>query len=451
MALIRSLSSRLSATVGRRLQHEALWLLTGHAISLLAGLISIRLFTELAPQTVYGSANLILGMLTLGMQSLLGPITQTQVRYHSQYKLSGAADAYTWAISKLALSGATIVAIGMTGLLCLWPALRLGSNSTVIGWLAIWIGVSAWRGVAIGRIQAERQQQRYASWIGVEAIMLTVATGGILWFWPSVEGYISGQVLGIALPACCFARQPRSASQFGKVNNASANDVAKVQRMVWVQVTTYGFPFATFALLGWLSSLSDRYILAFNLDLAAVGQYVAAFGIASRLPSVVGGLMNDLFRPVLFEAANRGDIARGDRIFTIWIVCLSAAVAGLLIVLYVGGEFVADLLLAEGYRAQAGAIMGWIAAGFGCVALAQVVENRLLSFDASRILIWTKLSGAASNFIVALLVVPGLGVIGAALANATGQATMLLATVIAYRAVSKKVRNNRRERKEERL
>lgn len=411
--------------------------MVGHGISVLTGLVSIRLFTELAPQSVFGSANLILGMLTLGMHSLLAPITQTQIRYHSQYRETGNGKTYTRAILKFAICAAAIVMLVMAGLLSFWPALRLGSGLAIIGWLVAWVAISVWRGVSINRVQAERKQRRYSLWIGTEAILLMTATGAMLWVWPTVEGYIAGQLLGTALPALWFGRNSQGAIVQAKGSPSSVLGTLEVGRAAWLQVTKYGLPFVPFALLGWMSNLSDRYVLAANLDTNAVGQYVAAFSIASRLPSLVGGLMNDLFRPALFEAANRGDAVRGNRLFAAWMMGLGATVIALVFALYLSGELVARILLAESYRTNAATVMCWIATGYGCTVLAQVVENRLLSFGASQILIWTKLGGALANLTAAMILIPSFGVIGASQANAAGQAIMLFATLCAYFSIGR--------------
>ncbi len=114
-------------------------------------------------------------------------------------------------------------------------------------------------------------------------------TGGMLALWPTVEGFIAGQVMGLAIPTAIFGLPFLDAARC-----RSRPGSARLQPAAWRQIVNYGLAFVPFALLGWLSNLADRYILVAYLDAAAVGQYVAAFAIGSRLPTLVGGLMNDL-------------------------------------------------------------------------------------------------------------------------------------------------------------
>src|SRR6185503_16170867 len=105
--------------------------------------------------SVFGAANLLLGLLTLGMHTFLAPITQTQIRYHSAYNDAGDGDVYTWLIARLAAGAAAAIIVLVCTILLLWPGARGGAGLAVIGWLAAWVAVSAWRGVLINRAQAE--------------------------------------------------------------------------------------------------------------------------------------------------------------------------------------------------------------------------------------------------------------------------------------------------------
>lgn len=435
----KNLSKRLINLKDKRLMRDGLWLMIAYGVSALAGLGSVRLFTELASHEVFGAANLILGILTLAMHVVVAPITQTQLRYHSSYLESGSAEQYHREIIRLAAAASICVIVIISIIFLLRPQLRYGAEVSIIGLFAIWVAVSTLRNVMINRVQAERRQQVYALWIGAEAILLMIFTGSSLWLWPTVQGYIIGQILAILFSTACFLVGGYIYLRGKKFRlNELQPDESQIKTSAWVQVKKYGMPFVPFALLGWMSTLADRYVLAANLDTQSVGQYVASYAIASRIPSLVGALMSDTFRPALFESANRGDADHTSLLFIKWLTLLSGAVIGLILLLYLSADFVAQLLLAEPYRANAPAIMCWIAAGCSCTVLAQAVENRLLSFGASQALIWTKISSAVANVSAAWILIPSFGIIGAAKANAVGQATALISTIIILGIISTK-------------
>jgi O-antigen/teichoic acid export membrane protein len=83
-------------------------------------------------------------------------------------------------------------------------------------------------------------------------------------------------------------------------------------------------------------------------------------------------------------------------------------------------DMLANMLLADSYREGATEIMHWIATGYSALALAQIVENRVLSFGKSYALIWSKLLGDTSNICIAIVAIPAFGVKGATYASAIG-------------------------------
>lgn len=419
------LSHWWKARFRERLVRDGIWLAMGHAIVIASGLVSLRLYTELARPDVFGGANLILGALTLGMQSVLSPITQTQLRFHSAYREAGLAELYTRTIGRFASISVLILWILTAVTAFFWRL--IADRSEVFVWLCLWILVSAYRAVLINRVQAERRQLRYAAWVATEAILAMLLTASALLIWPSVAGYVAGQVAAIGLAVLCFSYRAFSDSD---PKQGQPSDVRETNRSARRQIIDYGLPFFPFALLGWLSNLADRYVLASVLDAAAVGQYVAAFGIASRLPSLIGALMTDIFRPALFEAQNAGDTRRANRLLAVWLVALALLILALLAALSAFGHLIIALLLAPSYQAGAKIVIVWIAAGYGFAVFSQVLENYLLSLGRSRLLLWTKIFGAVPNLGMAITFIPMFGTLGAAYANALGQFTMLVATTI---------------------
>jgi O-antigen/teichoic acid export membrane protein len=408
---------------GKRILRDGLWIGAGHATTVLAGIISIRIFTELAPASVFGGANLMLGMLSLGMSAALAPLAQTQIRYFMTHEQSGNGANYTRLIARYACLAAVILATISSAALLLWPMLRAGASLWIIAFVALWAVATAARAVLIGPVQAERRMQRYAAWISTEAVLLLTCTALALSLHPSIEAFIGGQAAAIALTVLMFGRLPRQVRHDAQILNMTAEARAQIVR--------YGLPFLPFAILGFIYGQTDRFILAATLDTAAVGTYVAAFAIASRIPSVTGGIMTDIFRPILFEAETVGDFARGQKIFRVWVGVMAGVSLTVAAGVYVFGNILAQLLLAEPYRSGAREIMALVALGFGFNSIAQVLENRLLSFGASSVLIWTKLAGGIANVACALVFIPLLGGLGASLANALGHAGLLVAAAVA--------------------
>ena len=425
MAILTELRQRAVAALGRRMVRDGMWITAGHVTVILCGIVALRIITELAPAAVFGGASLLLGMMTLALGAGLLPLSQTQVRYHLQHLKAGDGGAYNQLIAGYAAVLAAFFSLAVIAVLLIWPALRAGASIWVVGLIAPWALATAARAVLITPVHAERRMRRYAAWIATEAVLLMACTAIALIVDPSIEAFIAGQTIAISIATLAFGRLPP------KDERQSAGH-AEMAREARAQIVRYGLPFLPLSVLGFAYSQGDRYVLAATLDTAAVGLYAAAFTIANRMATMVGGIMTDVFRPILFEAESNGALDRGRQIFRIWIVAILVAMAGLLIGILIFGDLIAVLFLAPDYRAGARDVICLIALGYGVNMVTQVVENRLLSFGVSSKLIWTKLAGGAANIALALVFIPLFGVIGAAIANGLGQVVMLGAVILAW-------------------
>jgi O-antigen/teichoic acid export membrane protein len=200
-------------------------------------------------------------------------------------------------------------------------------------------------------------------------------------------------------------------------------------------VRTYGLPFAILSVLSWIGNLSERYVLAGALGVAAVGIYAASFGIASRAQLLLGGIGVTAFRPALFEAESNGDSARGRLLYRSWMMATAAFSGAVVLFFWFLAPLIAHYLLAEEYRVGVQSLMTWVAAGYAFQNVNQVVENRIMSLGNSTKLIRPMIIGASGNLILALLLIPIVGLTGAAMASATSFLLQLFATLWSLRAL----------------
>lgn len=400
-------------------------LAAGYAVASIIGLVGIRVLTELVPPPVFGEANLWLGVVALWGNIFLTPFTSTQVKYHTEYRKSELAEAFTAQISKWTIAAA--LASGVIGIwayaLVNWAVDRSINLALLLVLLAI-LTTNAIRNLRLNRLNAERHQGRYAAWLACEAVLAIVVTALCLWFSPTLVSFLVGQWAGIGLGLLVFGFMFYPPGAAGKTTALGAPQ----QRTVRERVRRYGMPFAAFSVLGWLSHQADRYVLAAFASLAPVGLYAAAFSLGSRPMLLASGVLGDLLRPVLFDAENLGDRKKSERVFMVWLA--SNATVGLLIVAgyWLLGEWIISLLLAEEYRSGAHAILMWVSVAYTLYGLTQVFENRMFSVGASRTLLIPQIAGAAGNILFALVLVPWQGVVGAAQANALSFGIQLLFT-----------------------
>ncbi len=399
--------------------------MAGYAVVTVAGLIGIRVLTELAPAHVFGEANLWLGVVALWGSIFLTPFTSTQVKYHTEYREKGMAAAFTarilkWTVVVAFASGAIgVLAYGLLN----WIINDQVNLVLLFVALAI-LAANAVRNVRIGRLNAERRQGSYAGWLAGESVLVIAVTAACLWFYPSLASFLTGQLVGICLALLIFGGilYPRNASGETILSTQQRKEFSE-------RVRHYGLPFIPLSVLGWLSHQADRYVLAALAGPASVGLYVAAFSLGSRPILMANGMLSDLLRPVLFEAENRNDKHKSRYIFLIWLASVIGiglfGIAGYWIL----GQWVISVLLAEEYRSGAHTILMWIGVAYTLYGLILVIENRILGAGESRRLMITQAAGAIGNILFALLLVPQQGMLGAAEASAISFGIQLLLTM----------------------
>lgn len=402
-------------------------IISGHVATALIGIASLRLLTGLAPNYVFGEANLIMTFLVVLSQLTTSPFSATILRYQMDASARNVgdqfyADAIAWSVAaSIALSAAVVFAYFLST--------RLGDAlpSWALAATGAWVVASAVKSIATSRLHAERRQFAFATYAVLEATLLAGCTAGALAVAASSSMYLLGQTVAVVAVTTVVIFTAPWPPLHGIRWPSTRGDFFK-------DVLAYGIHFAPLAVFGFLANIGDRYVLGYLLGPAAVGQYVAAFAISSRGLTMTNSALNDYFRPMLFDAENRSDGEATKRIFQSWIAA-SACIGGSAIVFIATlGSTIVYFLLADGYRLGAVEIMMWVAFAFTINGITQIIENRLLAFGASRKLIIPIIVGGAANVLFSIVLISMNGVVGAAQATCASFAIQGIATAFILRA-----------------
>jgi O-antigen/teichoic acid export membrane protein len=189
----------------------------------------------------------------------------------------------------------------------------------------------------------------------------------------------------------------------------------------------YGVPASAAASGVWLLLLVDRYLLAVLKDTAAVGVYSVGNVIGDRAVALPTFAFFVAARPLLvraFEQGGRSELERMMREYTRVMLLLGAAAVAAAAA--AASTVVPVLAGPTSYDAAVG-VVPIVALGSFILALALIGNTSLVIARRTRPLIYAALIGLAVNVGANLVLIPWLGIKGAAIATPIGNASFLLA------------------------
>lgn len=228
-----------------------------------------------------------------------------------------------------------------------------------------------------------------------------------------LRGYILAQVLSagvvlILLVWACYRLTPSGAwFSLGSIPSPP------------VEMFSFASAAFTMDVMGFLYSQTDKIILGFYLDARSVGIYAMAATIVAFLPIMLQSV-NQIFSPTIADLHARGEMAMINRLFqalTKWTLSLTVPLAAVVII------FSRVMMRIFGHDFEA----GWVVLVIGAVgqlvncAVGSVGYLLLMSGHEKK-LVKIQLVMALVTVSSCLLLVPGWGVAGAAIAAALGNA-----------------------------
>lgn len=240
---------------------------------------------------------------------------------------------------------------------------------------------------------------------------------------------------GAASPLLGLALAPLLVLPFilpGELRQSTGGTVDRVRLKAYA---AYGYPIAASLTLAIVLASTDRFLLAAFMDAAAVGAYHASYSLANRTLDVMFIWLGAAGAPAMVMALERGGrealretaLVQGS---TLILIGLPAAV-GLSLV----ARPMAELMIGQDLRAAATIVTPWIAASaFLSGMIAYYFGFGFTLGKKTGLLLVTMAIPALSNVALNLVLIPQLGVLGAAVATALSFAIGLIACVLISRS-----------------
>ncbi len=193
---------------------------------------------------------------------------------------------------------------------------------------------------------------------------------------------------------------------------------------LWKRTTRLALPAHFSAVMAYLNYRVDQFFVAAFLPPDQLAYYVIAVGLAERLWIVTGAVSNPLL-PHLTNSPDRDPALAA--VVARHVLAWTAAAALVVLVL---ADVVVPLLYSSAY-AQAVAPFRWLLLGMVTLSVGKILVGELLAREKIMYTIWASIATVATNVVGNLVLIPRLGISGAAIAS-TISYTLLSAIVIWY-------------------
>ena len=251
-----------------------------------------------------------------------------------------------------------------------------------------------------------------ALYIAFNVLFLTVFCWGVM-------GYLLSTVVADCLSALFLICRERLWRQFRPVPSAA----------LWRQMLAYCVPLIPTAVFWWIMGVSDRYLVKWFVGSDANGIYAVAYKIPTILTSLATVFMDAWKLSAIAESGDRWAQARfyarvWDAFFSAVCLCVGGIIAF--------SPLLIRLLVAESYY-DAWRYIPILTLSMIAAAFSNFMGSVYVVTKKSTASLWTSLAGAAANIALDLLLIPRIGVQGAAAAMFLGCLLVFLMRTVSVR------------------
>lgn len=409
---------------GWKLFKELKWAFGGKILAALGVLIGVRGLTEVVSKDVYGKVSLLVGIMALATDIFAAPLLQAAYRFYPEVLLSGNIHSFYRTIFNVLKR---LIAIVVVLILAGGAVYTRFSTLSFLAFLVLagLVVVSIIRAFKFSFLVSAHRQKSCAIWEVSEsfskpflAILMVLLLGRKSQF--VLLGYFVA-ILGVIL---CFRYLSRNLEGID-----TSKELFTPDKKLLKDIRRYAIPMIPLALVTWIISLSDRYIIGGFLGTEKVGIYAASYGLISIPFLLTGSAMTQVLRPHYFDVVSSGQKNLSRKLFILWffVVFFISALGGTVVFFF--RHWIARFFLAEEYRSGA-LLMPWIAAGIGFQIMGHVYNFRLMAEKWTHFILLSYSIGAAISIITVYYMVRQFGLVGAAIACPVYYLSVLLCMMV---------------------
>lgn len=189
----------------------------------------------------------------------------------------------------------------------------------------------------------------------------------------------------------------------------------------------YSLPFLPLIWLLWINNSSDRYFIGYFMDVRDVGIYSVCYSISYFVINIISGPIHLVFLPIITRLWNNSNRELSARLinnlikytlfFTIPNAVFFFVVSKSIISIFASPDFVSGNIT-----------IPFILLAYTCYVTANCIEPIVYLLNKSSSLIWVYLVCASINIILNLILIPRIGILGAAISTMCSFTIQLLIT-----------------------
>ncbi len=395
----------------------------GMLVKPVIGLLSLTVFTRIFSTTEYGLLMLITTTVTFINTVLFSCVNQSAIRYLPKYE----GKERDQLISTSLIS---IIALALFVLFLVFTVSKLFCcyfNETLLDllyWIPFLICTEAGFNFLMAVIRAERRAARYSTnYILVSIGKLAISLMLIYFTDITIKYVFLGSIIA---NGAIFILELNKLKYNYKLNIKYFS--VKVLKLIW----SYGLPIVGIATANQIISVSDRYFIEIFMDASHVGIYSASYSLSEMsIFMFINILMMANYPDLVYAFENSGEKAT----ITLMRDMMSIYLLVLLPILFciiVLSKDVIGIILGNSFL-EANKILPWVSGGMFLMGLTNYFNKCFALKEKTKKLLFILVLIATINILLNIVLIPIVGITGAAVSTFISYLTGLIVTIILSR------------------
>jgi len=394
---------------GRRFRSLA-WNLGSQGGAAVLGLLLIKLSVSGFSVPVFGAVALLLGLHTFARNAALNPLLNLAI-YASPQEGRTRGSGWVYRATARCLKWAAPSALVLFSIL-IWglqiPIARIWGASVLLSLLLL---SEAFKTARFNLLHCRDLNRRYALWILADAASKPVAV-----YLATHLRAAHGVMLLVAAQVAASLAMLLASSFDARIRQLEAERLDPVpppSPAAWITShSAFLLPLVGVGLTGWITGLSDRYLVNHFLGAGSAGLYAGIYGLFSAPFLISGGAAILAVRPALLRLASEGRTEAWRRLHLRSLFAMAGGVGILALLLFAIRVPLVHLVLAPAYLEALPVVPGLLI-GNGIIALGTFLEQAFYVRRRTSLVFLKQITGSACALAFVTLAIPRWGLAGA--------------------------------------